>query len=94
MSEFSGLSTKDRLWPLGAGGHKPSPKPTAGKGHFLRGGRHVRPNYRDVQYRYDLSDDFFQFFLDESLTHSCAYFLRNGERPLAKRTRQGRHSRL
>jgi Mycolic acid cyclopropane synthetase len=94
MSEFSGLSTKYRLWPSGAGGHKPSPKPTAGNDRFPRGGRHLPPNYRDVQYHYYLSDDFFQFFLDESLTYSCVYFPRNGERPLAKRTRQGRHSRL
>ncbi|WP_062989197.1 cyclopropane mycolic acid synthase family methyltransferase [Nocardia anaemiae] len=32
------------------------------------------PSYADVQAHYDLSDDFFALFLDESRTYSCAYF--------------------
>lgn len=37
----------------------------------------LKPNYRDVQSHYDLSDDFFRLFLDPSLTYSCAYFERD-----------------
>lgn len=34
----------------------------------------LRPYFEDVQAHYDLSDDFYKLFLDESLTYSCAYF--------------------
>ena len=34
------------------------------------------PFYRNVQAHYDLSDDFFELFLDSSRTYSCAYFER------------------
>ncbi|WP_045822188.1 cyclopropane mycolic acid synthase family methyltransferase [Williamsia herbipolensis] len=34
------------------------------------------PFFEDVQAHYDLSDDFFALFLDESRTYSCAYFER------------------
>jgi cyclopropane-fatty-acyl-phospholipid synthase len=34
----------------------------------------LRPHFEDVQAHYDLSDDFFQLFLDPSQTYSCAYF--------------------
>ena len=37
----------------------------------------LTPNFQDVQRHYDLSDDFFCLFLDESRTYSCAYFERN-----------------
>ena len=32
---------------------------------------------RQVQYHYDLSDDFFKLFLDQNMQYSCAYFLDN-----------------
>jgi len=35
------------------------------------------PFYADVQAHYDLSNEFFQLFLDESMTYSCAYFERD-----------------
>ena len=34
----------------------------------------LRPFFEDVQRHYDLSDEFFRLFLDESMTYSCAYF--------------------
>lgn len=34
----------------------------------------LRPYFEDVQAHYDLSDDFYRLFLDESMTYSCAYF--------------------
>jgi cyclopropane-fatty-acyl-phospholipid synthase len=37
----------------------------------------LTPNFEDVQQHYDLSDDFFRLFLDESRTYSCAYFERD-----------------
>jgi cyclopropane-fatty-acyl-phospholipid synthase len=39
-------------------------------------GDDIIPNFEDVQRHYDLSDDFFRLFLDESQTYSCAYFER------------------
>jgi cyclopropane-fatty-acyl-phospholipid synthase len=37
----------------------------------------LRPHFEDVQAHYDLSDDFFQLFLDPTRTYSCAYFERD-----------------
>jgi cyclopropane-fatty-acyl-phospholipid synthase len=37
----------------------------------------LSPHFDDVQAHYDLSDDFFQLFLDPSCTYSCAYFERD-----------------
>ena len=34
----------------------------------------LMPHFHDVQAHYDLSDDFFQLFLDPTMTYSCAYF--------------------
>ena len=34
----------------------------------------MKPYFEDVQSHYDLSDDFFALFLDETRTYSCAYF--------------------
>jgi len=34
----------------------------------------ARPNFEQVQAHYDLSDEFFQLFLDATQTYSCAYF--------------------
>ena len=39
--------------------------------------RSLRPRFEDVQAHYDLSDDFFQLFLDPTRTYSCAYFERD-----------------
>ena len=36
----------------------------------------LTPNFDDVQSHYDLSDEFYQLFLDPSQTYSCAYFER------------------
>ena len=38
--------------------------------------RSLRPHFEDVQAHYDLSDHFFQLFLDPTRTYSCAYFER------------------
>src|SRR4051794_28465985 len=35
------------------------------------------PHFDDVQSHYDLSDDFYRLFLDETQTYSCAYFERD-----------------
>jgi cyclopropane-fatty-acyl-phospholipid synthase len=37
----------------------------------------LTPHFADVQAHYDLSDDFFQLFLDPTQTYSCAYFERD-----------------
>jgi cyclopropane-fatty-acyl-phospholipid synthase len=34
----------------------------------------LTPRFEDVQAHYDLSDDFFELFLDSTRTYSCAYF--------------------
>ena len=34
----------------------------------------LRPHFEDVQHHYDLSDEFFELFLDPTRTYSCAYF--------------------
>ena len=39
--------------------------------------RSLRPRFEDVQAHYDLSDDFFELFLDPTRTYSCAYFERD-----------------
>jgi cyclopropane-fatty-acyl-phospholipid synthase len=37
----------------------------------------LKPFFKDVQAHYDLSDEFFALFLDDSRTYSCAYFERD-----------------
>ncbi|WP_375488447.1 cyclopropane mycolic acid synthase family methyltransferase [uncultured Mycobacterium sp.] len=37
----------------------------------------LMPRFAEVQAHYDLSDEFFQLFLDRTRTYSCAYFERN-----------------
>jgi cyclopropane fatty-acyl-phospholipid synthase-like methyltransferase len=37
----------------------------------------LRPRFEDVQAHYDLSDHFFELFLDPTRTYSCAYFERD-----------------
>ena len=39
--------------------------------------RELRPHFDDIQAHYDLSDEFFRLFLDETQTYSCAYFERD-----------------
>jgi cyclopropane-fatty-acyl-phospholipid synthase len=41
-----------------------------------RASAELRPFYENVQAHYDLCDDFFALFLDDSRTYSCAYFER------------------
>jgi cyclopropane-fatty-acyl-phospholipid synthase len=36
----------------------------------------LEPHFEDVQAHYDLSDEFFELFLDATRTYSCAYFER------------------
>jgi cyclopropane-fatty-acyl-phospholipid synthase len=37
----------------------------------------LKPHFEDVQAHYDLSDEFFELFLDPTRTYSCAYFERD-----------------
>lgn len=37
----------------------------------------LEPHFDDVQAHYDLSDEFFELFLDPTRTYSCAYFARD-----------------
>src|SRR3982751_6146444 len=37
----------------------------------------LRPDFENVQAHYDLSDKFFQLFLDPTQTYSCAFFERD-----------------
>jgi len=37
----------------------------------------LRPHFEDVQSHYDMSDEFYQLFLDPTQTYSCAYFERD-----------------
>jgi cyclopropane-fatty-acyl-phospholipid synthase len=37
----------------------------------------LEPHFGDIQAHYDLSDEFFRLFLDETQTYSCAYFERD-----------------
>ena len=37
----------------------------------------LEPHFDDVQAHYDLSDEFFELFLDPTRTYSCAYFQRD-----------------
>lgn len=50
--------------------------------------RPMRPHFEEIQAHYDLSDDFFGLFQDDSRTYSCAYFepaeLTLGEAQIAK----------
>ncbi len=39
--------------------------------------KQLKPHFEDVQAHYDLSDEFFQLFLDPTQTYSCAYFERD-----------------
>jgi cyclopropane-fatty-acyl-phospholipid synthase len=56
-----------------AGPMRPPPVPEVEQ--RPRGKRHSpERDKRSVQFHYDVSNDFFKLFLDESLTYSCAFF--------------------
>ncbi len=40
----------------------------------LRSGVSIRQQREDVQHHYDLGNDFYRLWLDETMTYSCAYF--------------------
>ncbi|HWM08509.1 MAG TPA: cyclopropane-fatty-acyl-phospholipid synthase family protein [Solirubrobacteraceae bacterium] len=51
------------------------PPPVPGVEQRPRGKRHSpERDKRSVQFHYDVSNEFFKLFLDESLTYSCAFF--------------------
>jgi cyclopropane-fatty-acyl-phospholipid synthase len=51
------------------------PPPVPGVEQRPRGRRHSpERDRRSVQFHYDVSNDFFKLFLDESMTYSCAFF--------------------
>jgi cyclopropane-fatty-acyl-phospholipid synthase len=37
----------------------------------------LEPKFDEIQHHYDVSDDFYRLFLDETQTYSCAYFERD-----------------
>ena len=56
---------------------RPPPRPRSEL--VPKGSRHSRErDARAVQHHYDVSNDFFSLFLDESMTYSCAFFSRDG----------------
>jgi cyclopropane-fatty-acyl-phospholipid synthase len=58
---------------LAAGPMRPPPVPKVEQ--RPRGKRHSpERDKRSVQFHYDVSNDFFKLFLDDSLTYSCAFF--------------------
>jgi cyclopropane-fatty-acyl-phospholipid synthase len=59
-----------------AGVQKPPPVPAAEL--RPRGRRHsIERDRRSVRHHYDVSNEFFALFLDESMTYSCAFFSRD-----------------
>jgi cyclopropane-fatty-acyl-phospholipid synthase len=80
------LSAADRLWAvvvaarLGALG--PAPKPPAAEARLV-GRRHTRARDRAaIAHHYDLSNQFYELLLDESMAYSSAYFS-GPDQPLA-----------
>jgi cyclopropane-fatty-acyl-phospholipid synthase len=58
-----------------AGVHRPPPAPKAEL--HLRGRKHTTQRDREaVRHHYDVGNEFFSLFLDESMTYSCAIFSR------------------
>lgn len=41
------------------------------------GGEGLTPHFKDIQAHYDISDEFYQLFLDPTQTYSCAFFERD-----------------
>ncbi|HEX3562100.1 MAG TPA: cyclopropane-fatty-acyl-phospholipid synthase family protein, partial [Solirubrobacterales bacterium] len=73
-----GAATKARLIAAAirvAGVHRPPPAPKAEL--HLRGRKHTTERDREaVRHHYDVGNEFFSLFLDESMTYSCAIFSR------------------
>ena len=71
-------STRLRLALAAARRRRPHvPTPPTGRGAPARGRRHSpERDARAVRHHYDVSNDFFALFLDESLTYSCALWSR------------------
>ena len=72
------LTTADRLRAVGAavrlGAVGPRPKVPASEAR-LAGGLHTRARDREaISHHYDLSNDFYQLLLDESMAYSSAYY--------------------
>ncbi len=71
-------ATKARLMAAAlrtAGVRRPPPAPKAEL--HLRGRKHTTERDREaVRHHYDVGNEFFSLFLDESLTYSCAFFSR------------------
>jgi cyclopropane-fatty-acyl-phospholipid synthase len=58
-------------------------KPAGKFGRIARPFRHTRKKDAEaIQYHYDVSNDFYQVWLDENMVYSCAYF-ENGNEDLA-----------
>jgi cyclopropane-fatty-acyl-phospholipid synthase len=47
----------------------------------------TKGSWRNVSYHYDRGNDFYRFYLDETMTYSCAYF-RNGNESLEQAQQQ------
>ena len=61
-----------------AGVHRPPPPPKAEL--HLRGRKHTTERDREaVRHHYDVGNEFFSLFLDESMTYSCAIFSRGAK---------------
>src|SRR5215208_4770175 len=73
-----GAATKARLIAAAlraAGVRRPPPAPKAEM--HLRGRKHTTKRDREaVRHHYDVGNEFFSLFLDESMTYSCAFFSR------------------
>src|SRR5262245_10273024 len=74
-----GAATKARLIAAAlraAGVRRPPPAPRAEI--HLRGRKHTSERDREaVRHHYDVGNEFFSLFLDDSMTYSCAFFARN-----------------
>src|SRR5215204_3165296 len=76
-----GAATKARLIAaaLRAAGVRRPPSPPKAEMH-LRGRKHTTKRDREaVRHHYDVSNEFFSLFLDDSMTYSCAIFSRGAE---------------
>jgi cyclopropane-fatty-acyl-phospholipid synthase len=76
-----GATTKARLIAAAlraAGVRRPPPPPKAEM--HLRGRKHTTKRDRDaVRHHYDVGNEFFSLFLDDSMTYSCAIFSRGAK---------------
>src|SRR3954462_9266237 len=77
-----GAAAKARLIAAGlrAAGVRPPPPPPKAEMH-LRGRKHTTARDREaVRHHYDVGNEFFSLFLDDSMTSSCAFFSRVPEK--------------